>query len=243
MYSELDGDDMVEYQKAMYYIYTLMADGDLKIGDKLPTERALANKLDVGRNSVREAMSIMRGMGIIESIQGSGNYVSNNVGASLRQLMLILLALNTVDNKEVSEFRRVMEKAVCTALIRKKVRDDRRQRIEELLNLVDKLEQEIVEAETQETRSEKLLKLVEYDQQFHYELIDSTENTLVRTIMDSVTKVYGKQIDYVICYVDNDTLHRIVKCHRQIYNSIINGDVNKMLQEIDEHYDIVDELL
>ena len=81
-----------EYEKAIQYIYELMKEGILTIGSRLPTERAIAEKLGIGRNSTREALSIMHGMGLIESRQGSGNYISENVGQSIRRTILMMMA-------------------------------------------------------------------------------------------------------------------------------------------------------
>ena len=65
-----------EYEKAIQYIDQLIQQGDLQIGSKLPTERAIAEELGIGRNSTREALSILHGMGMIERVQGSGNYIT-----------------------------------------------------------------------------------------------------------------------------------------------------------------------
>ena len=46
-----------EYEKAIQYIYELMKSGELTIGSRLPTERALAETLGIGRNSTREALN------------------------------------------------------------------------------------------------------------------------------------------------------------------------------------------
>ena len=40
-----------EYEKAIQYIYSLMQDGTLQNGSKLPTERTIAETLEIGRNS------------------------------------------------------------------------------------------------------------------------------------------------------------------------------------------------
>ena len=52
-----------EYEKAIQYIDQLILQGDLQIGSKLPTERSIAEELGIGRNSTREALSILHGMG------------------------------------------------------------------------------------------------------------------------------------------------------------------------------------
>ena len=106
-----------EYEKAIQYIYSLMQDGTLQNGSKLPTERTIAETLGIGRNSTREALSILHGMGMIERVQGSGNYISKNAGESIRQMLMMMLALGSITKSEVCEFRCIMEKSVCSMLI------------------------------------------------------------------------------------------------------------------------------
>lgn len=108
-----------EYEKAIQYIYSLMQDGTLQNGSKLPTERTIAETLGIGRNSTREALSILHGMGMIERVQGSGNYISKNAGESIRQMLMMMLALGSITKSEVCEFRCTMEKSVCSMLIEK----------------------------------------------------------------------------------------------------------------------------
>jgi GntR family transcriptional repressor for pyruvate dehydrogenase complex len=52
--------------------------GALKKGDKLPTERQLSESMNVSRASVREAIKSLESMGIAESIQGSGSYITDS---------------------------------------------------------------------------------------------------------------------------------------------------------------------
>ena len=68
----------MEYEKVIDYIDELIKNGDLCIGTKLPTERVIAEHLGIGRNSTREALSILHGMGMIRRVQGSGNYVTGD---------------------------------------------------------------------------------------------------------------------------------------------------------------------
>lgn len=48
-----------------------LLDGDLKPGDKLPSERQLAMRFETSRPLVREALQQLKGLGIIESRQGA----------------------------------------------------------------------------------------------------------------------------------------------------------------------------
>ena len=68
-----------EYQKVIEYIRNQIASNKLSIGSKLPTERELAEHLSISRNSTREAIRTMENMGMLESQQGSGNYLCGNM--------------------------------------------------------------------------------------------------------------------------------------------------------------------
>jgi GntR family transcriptional repressor for pyruvate dehydrogenase complex len=60
----------------------LIREGSLKPGDKLPAERDLAKKLEVGRSSLREAINSLALMGLVEVRQRKGIYV-RSVGRTL----------------------------------------------------------------------------------------------------------------------------------------------------------------
>ena len=72
-----------EYQKVIDYLCDEIREGRIRQGDRLPTERVLSEQLQISRNSTREALRSMDYMGIIESVQGSGNYYTGNVSKRL----------------------------------------------------------------------------------------------------------------------------------------------------------------
>ena len=72
-----------EYSRVVDHIYTLIETGQLTVGSRLPAERALAEELCAGRNSVREALRMLENIGLVESRQGSGNYIACNPSASI----------------------------------------------------------------------------------------------------------------------------------------------------------------
>ena len=57
--------ESMEYEKVIDYINQLICSGELGVGSKLPTERSIAETLGIGRNSTREALSILHGMGTV----------------------------------------------------------------------------------------------------------------------------------------------------------------------------------
>ena len=217
-----------EYEKAIEYIYELMKSGTLTIGSRLPTERALAETLGIGRNSTREALSIMHGMGLIERRQGSGNYISENVGQSIKQTILMMIALKTVTKREVCEFRRMMEKSVCNAIIHTGLTKEQQELLESMVNQMS-----MVTGDS----------LVDTDKAFHEELIADTGNNLWITLMEAVVEVYREWIDYVIKHADGIMKKKLLKTHEMIYDSLIKKNIETLNTAIDEHYDIIEELL
>lgn len=219
---------MQEYEKAISYIYGLIQEGTLGLGDRLPTERAIAQTIGIGRNSTREALSILHGMGLVERVQGSGNYISKNVGSSIRQTLLVMLALGTITKQQVCEFRRVMEESVCRMLLKKGLSPEQQDRCGSLLQ-----EMELREGD----------ELVEADHAFHDALIEAAENGLFLTVMEAVTMVYREWIDRVLKKADTEEKRQLLDCHREIYAGLKTGDAERLQIAINRHYDMIEEML
>ncbi|MCH2338812.1 transcriptional regulator GlcC [Pseudomonas sp. NPDC047963] len=61
-------------------IERLIVDGVLKVGQTLPSERRLCEKLGISRSALREGLRVLRGRGIIETSQGRGSQVAKLSG-------------------------------------------------------------------------------------------------------------------------------------------------------------------
>ena len=65
------------YEQIVRQIQAAIRDNALVEGDRLPTERELAETFGVSRSVVREAIKVLSAQGMVESRQGSGLYVRN----------------------------------------------------------------------------------------------------------------------------------------------------------------------
>lgn len=63
---------MRTHELVLAWIEKQLSDGHLVLGGRLPAERALAEKLEVSRTSVREAIRILEAMGVVRAGVGSG---------------------------------------------------------------------------------------------------------------------------------------------------------------------------
>ncbi|NLC15762.1 MAG: FadR family transcriptional regulator, partial [Firmicutes bacterium] len=66
-----------------------IASGNLKKGDKLPSERQMREMFGLSRATIREAIKALNTLGIVESSHGSGNYISSNLSSSLTEPLSI----------------------------------------------------------------------------------------------------------------------------------------------------------
>src|ERR1700704_2646098 len=66
------------YQKLAARIGALIANGEFEVGARLPSERALAERFDVSRTLVREAIIVLEIQGTVEVRGGSGIYVNSS---------------------------------------------------------------------------------------------------------------------------------------------------------------------
>ena len=218
----------MEYQKAVGYMFQMIKDGKLIVGSKIPSERDIAETLGIGRNSTREAISILRGMGLIESVHGSGNYIAKDSGRTIWHIVSVMLALGSISMKDIMEYRRVMAKSVIELIFQNGFADEYKEHLE---RIVDEMN----------SASEK--KLVMLDQEFHITLIRATNNSLFITVMEAVAEVYHESMSKVIEESDEETTREFFILHKNICNSLVEKDKEACLKYIQKHYDLAESKL
>ncbi len=157
------------------YIYR----NGLKIGDKLAGERQLASELQVGRNSVRQALCQLEEGGIIKRLAGKGAFIEKEVSADSLELKLL-----RVDYQDLLEIKIAMEQLA----IRRAVEGASDEQIAHLKRT----------AQILTDQAQKGIFSIEQDRAFHTALMEcggsSTLTQLVLSLIDSLntyTKVLG----------------------------------------------------
>ena len=85
----------------------------LKPGDQLPPERDLAESLGVSRPSVREAIRGLAILGVVQSRQGGGAYITKLDGDALLGPIQFFLSLEDVNIRELYDARSLIESDVA----------------------------------------------------------------------------------------------------------------------------------
>jgi GntR family transcriptional regulator, transcriptional repressor for pyruvate dehydrogenase complex len=101
------------YEEIVRQIRTMIAEGRLKSGDRLPPERDLAEKFLVSRTSVREALRALESLGLVEIRPGEGTFVREVSVESLVAPLALVVASHREAIGELFEARRLLEPLIA----------------------------------------------------------------------------------------------------------------------------------
>ncbi len=100
------------YREVVERIRELIVSQVLTVGDRLPSERALAEALSVSRISVRQAVKVLENMGVVTSRRGSGTYVRELGVDSIVNVMLERFPIDDRMLRELIDARATIEQRV-----------------------------------------------------------------------------------------------------------------------------------
>jgi GntR family transcriptional repressor for pyruvate dehydrogenase complex len=154
-------------------IRDLISSGVLKPGDRLPPERALAERFGVGRGHIREAIKKLEFYGILKTLPQSGTIVANLGPKALEGLISNILNLEKEDIESLMETRAILEiQAARLAALRAS----------------DTEIKEIAQAYQEFCRQvEKKNPSIEEDLMFHLKIAECCKNSVLRSLLSLIT--------------------------------------------------------
>jgi GntR family transcriptional repressor for pyruvate dehydrogenase complex len=213
------------YEEIVEQIRVLMAGGELKPGDKLLPERELADRLQVSRASVREAIRALEMMGFVDIRPGDGTFVRDRNADDIIQPLAMFLAVERSSLLEMFEIRRIFESATA-ALAAEHASDD------EVLHLGNSLDNMIQSFNVKDSEKGE-----EYDTAFHYIIAEATHNGLLIRLFRTITEDFSRSVSVARrqIYIDEHNPVNIIDQHRQIFEAIKMHDPERASQAMLEH--------
>jgi len=206
---------------------------DYPVGSKLPSEFELAELMGVSRPSIREALSALQAMSIIESRPGSGNYILRKPSSSDESDTVHLIESET-GCLEVMEARGVLEPPIVALVARKASAD-----------VLARLKGFIVEMREQAAQ-DNFDAYFEADKRFHIELADASGNALVKSALTPLLDTMDQRVYREFTrhyYLKNVAdLQHVVDLHREILDAIEANDEKKAFAKTVEHWDRMREI-
>jgi GntR family transcriptional repressor for pyruvate dehydrogenase complex len=193
---------------AVDQILNLIAEGRLKSGDRLPSERELVRQLEVSRTSVREALRALEAKGIIEVRPGSGSFirVSGQKEAGLNWVPWLLAHRQEI--MQLVELREALEtRAAYLAAMRAS-----QEQIEAMKNAIDRMSEAIENGDPDLT--------VQADKAFHESVAKACGNELMAYLLNSANEALADPRDAILSLPGRAA--KSLAEHRLIWQAIAN---------------------
>jgi GntR family transcriptional repressor for pyruvate dehydrogenase complex len=144
----------------------------LKPGDKLPSERELAEMLQVSRSSIRDAIRGLELMGLVEPRQGAGTIVRGLSAESLLNPFASALKHRQELVSELLDFRKMLEPPLAARAATHASPEE----ISEMQEILQRQEQKLSDGEA----------AIAEDAEFHYSVALASGNSVVLKLLDMV---------------------------------------------------------
>lgn len=178
--SPLAGRRTRAFEDVLAQIQAGIQEGHLKPGDRLPTERDLADSLNVSRTSVREAIRVLEALGIVKVRVGAGPEqgvtISAHPGDELVDLFGMWTALQHIRLEHLIQFREAIEGWACSKADPEYVTESG---VTAALDKLGELTHRMRETESKDA-------YLELDTAFHIEIVRFAGNPLASIVISAV---------------------------------------------------------
>lgn len=213
-------------------IKELISRGDLRPGQRIPSERELASFLGVSRPSVREAIMVLEAMGFLESRQGGGTYVR-----SLADVTMADPLANMVERRDPRMLHALTEVRIgletwSAYLAAKRAEDSEIERLRELYAIM------VEQAASGGWDAD-------VDAQFHLTITAASHNTLQVHVLDTIQSLFQTTIMVALSefYTKEGYIELLLNHHREIMEAIADHDPERARDRMMEHLTLVEEKL
>ena len=187
--------------------------GQLRSGDRLPTERDLAEQFHVSRTAVREALKILAQKGLVDMRPGRGTIVIDGAPGALQDSLGLVMKLQLGEvggSNKLVEVRELLEVEIAgLAAIRATEIE-----IESMRSAVEEMDETLDNADA----------FITADNAFHQALARATQNTLILILVNSIVNLLSEQRKQIFAVEGGPQRGQVH--HKRILESIIQRDVD-----------------
>ena len=193
-------------------------DGRIQVGEELPPERDLAEALGISRNSLRECLSILTFMGIVEN-RGNRKILVKSADQFRKAQQLIDLSYSSDTFDDFMEFRRTNEREIARLACQRATEED----LEKLRLAVERLENDATDYLA--------------DVEFHIDLAQASHNTIFAAMIDYVNSLI---LEMRMRFFELEEYHgKTAEAHRRIYEAVLARDEELAMYEMGRHLKII----
>lgn len=220
------------YEEIADVIKEQITSGKLQPGEKLPSTRELTERFQVGRSTMREALSALKAMGLVEIHQGEGSYVRKLDPADVEMPLLEALIMSRTTILELLEARQSLEVSNAGLAADKRTEED--------LMAFEQILERMKENLGNEEEGEKA------DILFHLTLAEATHNSIMVRLLEAIStqmELAIRETRRIQMYSNKSVSSQLWKEHQEVYEAIKNGDATLAREKMKQHLFHVERVL
>ena len=208
----------------MEQIRELVRDGSLKHGDRLPSEREMAERLQVSRSSLREAMRALELQGMVASRPGAGTFINTGQFDAMASVIASCLVDSHQTVQDVFEMRRILEPGIAALAAERATEED-----------ICQLESALGEQREQIERGESG---VSGDSAFHFALAKATQNAALIKVVMAVADTLHQSRDRSLQTAGR--AQRSLASHQDMLELVRSGDCTGAREAMEHHISVIE---
>lgn len=207
MFKEINKENA--FDEILNQIIENIQSGKLKQGDALPAERAMAEMMGVSRPVVREALRALELLGIITSVHGGANYISEELEYCLIEPLSILFRLNNSSVQQAQQLRSALESKAAVLAAKN-------------CTPVDAAELQLIIAKLDAAEDEKIR--ADLDRDLHMKIGKMAQNPMMFSVLSASSQLTENIISGIRTYImqKKKTASEVDEQHRRLVEAIVN---------------------
>lgn len=214
-------------------IESLILEGILRVGDRLPGERDLAKQFDVSRPILREALKQLEARGLLTSRHGGGTYVADVIGPVFTEPVMELITTHRKATIDYLEFRREIDGMAAEYAARRATEADRR--------ILDGIIERMELAHSKEDFAEEAA----IDVEFHNAIGESAHNIILLHTLRACYRLLtdGVLFNRALIYAQPEARDSLLAQHKAIHAAISAARPAEARRAAEDHLRFVESAL
>ena len=195
-------------------IETLILEGVLSTGDRLPGERELSRQFDVSRPILRDALKLLETRGLLTTRHGGGTYVADVIGQVFSKPVMDLFSTHRKATSDYLEYRREIEGIAAEYAARRATKDD--------IALLDGIMARMDKAH----RTGNFDDEAEIDVEFHHAVGECAHNIILLHTLRSCYRLLSEGVSQnrLLVFTLPGAREALFEQHRAIHAAVTAGD-------------------
>lgn len=210
------------YRQIYKILETQILNNELRVGDNMPAEQALADSLQVHRSSVREALRLLEENGLVERKQGAKKLIVRSPNRDkISSRISNTLILEEVTVSELYEAIRIIDAEIATVAAEKIS-----------ANLLNKMEENLRQTEANLGDNDALEEL---DFEFHHLIAEGSCNRVLQLSRLGIAHLFLPAVNRLMRQLDVN--QRLLDAHLQIYRGLRDHNPEQVRTWVLKHAD------